>query len=197
METEEAFLANTSDFQKSEADDRYPWKPWVHLPRVSTNQKQTFVPYTTDYYLSSAYTYIEEGRSIYKRARFLIMCGDYTHNETKDLLKKLMLGLAGKHFPHKVGEWRSTLLPVLLAIASQEGFDPMVLAIETLDEILFERFNSYFSDVLEVLFWDGRLVRSVLSSFGIRMSRLFIACSMRGATSQIVALEVGGSRSSG
>ena len=199
MKTKEALLENTGDSPEelerlcaawAEADDQPPWKPWVHLPRVSTNQKQTFVPYTTDYYLSSAYTYIEEGRSIYKRARFLIMCGDYTHNETKDLLKKLMLGLAGKHFPHKVGEWRSTLLPVLLAIASQEGFDPMVLAIETLDEIFFERFKYYFSDVLEVLFWDGEA--GALSAFKLRYPDVKVVYCLQHARGNIADRCTGG-----
>ena len=113
MKFEKTLLQNTGDSPEelgrlcqdwARGDDQVPWQPWVHIPKVRTHSGQTFVPYTTDYNVSSAFKCTEEGRSLFKRERFLVALGDYTHHETKDLLKKMMIALGGKHFPEEAGE---------------------------------------------------------------------------------------------
>ena len=83
------------------------------------------------------------------------MCfvGDATHDQTKQRLKKLMMGFGGSHL--KDGVWSNTVLPAIFNVIHQETKKALRITLECLERALRERYGIELKKVVESVVWDG------------------------------------------
>ncbi len=70
---------------------------WVAIKYVETKGR-TCVPFTPDYFIEEAKSFILRAQSQSGRLKCLKLIGDATHDQTSQGLKKLQLGFGGCHF---------------------------------------------------------------------------------------------------
>ena len=98
------------------------WSMWT-LPDYSVTDPVTIVPFSCDYMINSTAEFIKEAisQSNTGDTRVLSLCGDATHDETAQKLKKLRFGFAGCHWNKE--EWCATMMPSLDCACNDESVE--------------------------------------------------------------------------
>ena len=124
-----------------------PCKPWTDPRFTVTSFTETVVPFTTDHMLAAAMTFMQKGMSTYQRPRFLRLVGDATHDQSRQRLKKMVIGLAGTHFYR--GQWHNTILPLVYILCAQETKVALQLGLDFIEAVFANYYHANFLSFVE------------------------------------------------